>query len=202
MVKLVLASRNKNKIKEIKAIYRDIVGEELDILSLDDIGYTDEIEEDGSSFEENATIKASVPAKLGYIGLADDSGLAVNMLDDAPGIYSARYSGEGATDEKNNEKLLSELSGASDRSAKFVCVFAVVAPDGKNITVRGECPGIIAESESGKGGFGYDPLFIYEPLSKTFGELTADEKNKVSHRARALKLLIPKLSEFLNGYKD
>ena len=201
-MKVVLASRNKNKIKEIKAIYRDIVGDELDILSLDDIGYTDEIEENGSSFEENATIKASVPAKLGYIGLADDSGLAVNMLDGAPGIYSARYSGEGATDEKNNEKLLSELSGASDRSAKFVCVFAVVAPDGKNITVRGECPGIIAESESGKGGFGYDPLFIYEPLSKTFGELTADEKNKVSHRARALKLLIPKLSEFLNGYKD
>ncbi|MBQ2251690.1 MAG: non-canonical purine NTP pyrophosphatase, partial [Clostridia bacterium] len=141
-MKVVLASRNKNKIKEIKAIYRDIVGEELDILSLDDIGYTDEIEEDGSSFEENATIKASVPAKLGYIGLADDSGLAVNMLDGAPGIYSARYSGEGATDEKNNEKLLSELSGVSDRSAKFVCVFAAVAPDGKNITVRGECPGV------------------------------------------------------------
>ena len=201
-MKVVLASRNKNKIKEIKAIYRDIVGEELDILSLDDIGYTDEIEEDGSSFEENATIKASVPAKLGYIGLADDSGLAVDALDGAPGIYSARYSGEGATDEKNNEKLLSELSGVSDRSAKFVCVFAAVAPDGKSITVRGECPGVIAEGESGKGGFGYDPLFIYEPLKKTFGELTADEKNKVSHRARALKLLIPKLSEFLNGYKD
>lgn len=201
-MKVVLASRNKNKIKEIKAIYRDIVGEELDILSLDDIGYTGEIEEDGSSFEENATIKASVPASLGYIGLADDSGLAVDALDGAPGIYSARYSGEGATDEKNNEKLLSELSGVSDRSAKFVCVFAVVAPDGKNITVRGECPGIIAESESGKGGFGYDPLFIYEPLSKTFGDLTADEKNKVSHRARALTLLIPRLSEFLNAYKD
>ena len=201
-MKVVLASRNKNKIKEIKAIYRDIVGEELDILSLDDIGYTSEIEEDGSSFEENATIKASVPASLGYIGLADDSGLAVNALDGAPGIYSARYSGEGATDEKNNEKLLSELSGVSDRSAKFVCVFAIVAPDGKNITVRGECPGVIAEGESGKGGFGYDPLFIYEPLKKTFGELTADEKNKVSHRARALKLLIPRLSEFLNAYKD
>ena len=201
-MKVVLASRNKNKIKEIRAIYRDIVGEALDILSLDDIGYTDEIEENGSSFEENATIKASVPASQGYIGLADDSGLAVDALNGAPGIYSARYSGEGATDEKNNEKLLSELSGVSDRSAKFVCVFSAVAPDGKNITVRGECPGVIAEGESGKGGFGYDPLFIYEPLKKTFGELTADEKNKVSHRARALALLIPKLSEFLNGYKD
>lgn len=201
-MKVVLASRNKNKIKEIKAIYRDIVGEELDILSLDDIGYTDEIEEDGNSFEENAAIKASVPASLGYIGLADDSGLAVDALDGAPGIYSARYSGEGATDAKNNEKLLLALDGVSDRSAKFVCVFSAVAPDGKKITVRGECPGVIAESESGKGGFGYDPLFIYEPLSKTFGELSANEKNKVSHRARALKLLIPKLSEFLNGYKD
>ncbi|MBE6608407.1 MAG: XTP/dITP diphosphatase [Ruminococcaceae bacterium] len=201
-MKVVLASRNKNKVKEIKAIYKAITGSELDILSLDDIGYTDEIEEDGSSFEENAAIKASVPAKLGYIGLADDSGLAVDALGGAPGIYSARYSGECATDAKNNAKLLKNLEGVSDRSAKFVCVFSAVAPDGKNITVRGECPGVIAESESGNGGFGYDPLFIYQPLSKTFGELSSDEKNEVSHRAKALSLLIPKLSEFLDSYKD
>ncbi len=201
-MKVVLASRNKNKVKEIKAIYKAIVGEELDILSLDDIGYTDEIEENGSSFEENATIKASVPAALGYIGLADDSGLSVDALGGAPGIYSARYSGEGATDAKNNAKLLKNLEGVSDRSAKFVCVFSAVAPDGKAITVRGECPGVIAEQEAGNGGFGYDPLFIYQPLGKTFGELSSEEKNKVSHRARALALLIPKLSEFLDGYKS
>ena len=201
-MKVVLASRNKNKVKEIKAIYKSIVGEELDILSLDDIGYGDEIEENGTSFEENATIKASVPASLGYIGLADDSGLAVDALGGAPGIYSARYSGEGATDQKNNAKLLQNLDGVTDRSAKFVCVFSAVAPDGKVITVRGECPGIIAEKESGSGGFGYDPLFIYPPLGKTFGELSSQEKNEVSHRARALSLLIPKLSEFLDGYKD
>ncbi|MBP3333759.1 MAG: XTP/dITP diphosphatase [Clostridia bacterium] len=200
-MKVVLASRNKNKIREIKEIYRNIVGEELDILSLDDIGYTDEIEEDGNSFEENSRIKASVPATLGYIGLADDSGLAVDALGGAPGIYSARYSGEGATDAKNNAKLLKNLEGVADRAAKFVCVFSAVAPDGRFIIVRGECPGIIAESESGKGGFGYDPLFIYQPLSKTFGELSSEEKNKVSHRARALSDLIPQLSEFLKQYK-
>ena len=199
-MKVVLASRNKNKIKEIKEIYRAITGKELDILSLDDIGYKGEIEENGNSFEENAKIKASVPASLGYIGLADDSGLAVNALGGAPGIYSARYSGEDANYERNNEKLLSELSGKEDRSAKFVCVFCALAPDGSTLTVRGECHGVIAESLHGEGGFGYDPLFIYPPLGKTFGELSSCEKNSISHRAVALSSLIPQLSDFLGKY--
>ncbi len=199
-MKVVLASRNKNKIKEIKQIYRSITGKELDILSLDDIGYDGEIEENGDSFEENAKIKASVPASLGYIGLADDSGLAVNALGGAPGIYSARYSGEDANYEKNNEKLLSELNGVSDRSAKFVCVFCALSPDGNILTVRGECHGVIAKELKGEGGFGYDPLFIYPPLKKTFGELSSKEKNEISHRAVALSSLIPQLSDFLSKY--
>lgn len=199
-MKVVLASRNKNKIREIKEIYRSVTGRELDILSLDDIGFNGEIEENGASFEENARIKASVPASFGYIGLADDSGLAVDHLDGAPGIYSARYAGEDCDNDRNNEKLLAELDGVSDRSAKFVCVFSAVAPDTNSITVRGECPGTIAYSLTGKGGFGYDPLFIYPELGKTFGELTSEEKNRISHRARALTELIPRLSEFLKNY--
>lgn len=200
-MKVVLASRNKNKIREIKEIYRSVTGCELDILSLDDIGFSDEIEENGSSFEENAKIKASVPASLGYIGLADDSGLSVDALGGEPGIYSARYAGEECCDEKNNEKLLKKLENVSDRRARFVCVFSAVAPDGKELSVRGECPGIIADSLLGSGGFGYDPMFIYPELAKTFGELSSEEKNKVSHRSRALTALIPKLSEFLKNYE-
>lgn len=199
-MKVVLASRNKNKIKEIKEIYRAVTGKELDILSLDDIGYDGEIEENGSTFEENARIKASVPASRGYIGLADDSGLMVNALGGAPGIYSARYAGEDCSYERNNEKLLSELDGEDDRSAKFVCVFCVVGPDGRELTVRGECHGTIANELSGSGGFGYDPLFIYNELGKTFGELSAEEKNRISHRAVALDKLIPQLSDFINSY--
>lgn len=201
-MKVVLASRNSNKIREIKEIYHALTGEDLDILSLDDIGYNGEIEENGATFEENAKIKASVPASLGYIGLADDSGLAVNALDGAPGIYSARYSGEDCNYERNNEKLLNELDGVSDRSAKFVCVFCSVAPNGETLTVRGECHGVIANELHGNGGFGYDPLFIYPELGKSFGELSSEEKNKVSHRAVALKALIPKLSDFLKGLKQ
>lgn len=199
-MKVVLASRNKHKIQEIKDIYRAVTGKELDILSLDDIGYTGEIEENGSTFEENSRIKASVPALLGYIGLADDSGLMVNSLGGAPSIYSARYAGEDCDYEKNNDKLLSELEGKLDRSAKFVCVFSVVAPDGNVLTVRGECHGTIAKERSGNGGFGYDPLFICESLGKTFGELSSEEKNTLSHRAVALNKLIPQLSDFLNSY--
>ncbi len=201
-MKVVLASRNKNKIREIKEIYEKITGNVLDILSLDDIGYHGEIEENGSSFEENAKIKASVPASLGYIGLADDSGLSVDALGGAPGIYSARYAGEDCCDERNNEKLLSELEKAgSSRDAKFVCVFSAVAPDGNTLFARGECPGYIAEAPSGNGGFGYDPLFVYPRLGKTFAELSSEEKNSVSHRALALDTLIPKLSAFLKNYK-
>lgn len=194
MLKIVLASRNKNKIREIETILkeesskRNPGGMDIQIMSLDDIGFFDEIEETGSTFEENAIIKASAVFKLGYIGIADDSGLAVDSLGGAPGVYSARYSGEGANDEKNNLKLLQELSDKTDRSARFVSVIACVFPDETApIIVRGECEGQILHEARGVGGFGYDPLFFYPPLSKSFAQLSAQEKNSVSHRGRAMR---------------
>ncbi len=200
-MKLVLASRNTHKIKEIKEILRQRTGFELEILSLDDIGYAGEIEENGTTFEENAIIKASVPTKFGYIGIADDSGLAVDALNGAPGVYSARYAGEPCNDARNNEKLLSALDGRKDRSARFVSVIAAVKPDGSKLVCRGECPGEVLYAGRGTGGFGYDPLFWYEPLQKTFAELTDNEKNQVSHRARALEAFCLKFIAFLENNK-
>ena len=195
-MKVVLASRNKNKIKEIKAIYRDIVGEELDILSLDDIGYTGEIEEDGSSFEENATIKASVPASLGYIGLADDSGLAVDALDGAPGIYSARYAGEDATDADRCSKVLSELEGVdiSMRSARFACALYCIIDDDTEYSVLGTMNGFIGTEPMGENGFGYDPIFMIDEETSV-AMISDEEKNKISHRAEAMR----KLAEVLKA---
>ncbi len=201
-MKLVLASRNNSKIKELSTLLSDGT-QNTEILSLNDIGYNDEIIENGKSFEENALIKASVPAKLGYIGIADDSGLCVDALNGAPGIYSARYAGEPSNDIKNNEKLLAELKELSlnDRTAKFVCTIAAVAPNGNSFVVRGECKGIILRQPLGKSGFGYDPLFYYEDLHKTFAELSPDEKNQISHRALAMKEFKKRIFDFckLNG---
>ncbi len=191
-IKFVLASRNKKKIKELKTILMN-EGIDVQLLSLDDIGYTDEIEENGETFEENAVIKASCPAKLGYIGIADDSGLCVDHLNGAPGIYSARYSGR--SDKDNNKKLLSELDGVpyEKRSARFVCAMACVFPDGEKIVCKGHVEGKILTEEHGEGGFGYDPLFYYEPYEVTFGELEAEKKNAVSHRFNAIKQLAEEL---------
>lgn len=187
MLKIVLASRNVHKIREIKEILSAAVGYELEILSLDDIGVTGDIEENGTSFEENAQIKASLPASMGYIGIADDSGLSVDALNGEPGVYSARYAGEPCNDQNNNDKLLKKMDGITDRAACFVSCVAAVRPDGKTLICRGECPGTILYKPQGNGGFGYDPLFWYEPLQKTFAELTSEEKNSISHRARALE---------------
>lgn len=186
-MKVVVASNNKFKIAELysfmKAYYPDI-----EILSLKDIGYTDEIVEDGTTFEENAVIKAKTIAKLGYTAIADDSGLMVDALNGEPGVYSARYAGEPCNDVRNNEKLLKAMEGldSSKRTAKFVSVIACVFPDGKTITARGECPGVILTACRGTGGFGYDPLFLYEPLGKTYAEITQDEKNSISHRSKSM----------------
>lgn len=201
-MKIVLASRNAHKISEIKEILRARTGRDLEILSLDDIGFTGEIEENGLTFEENAVIKASVPAKMGYIGIADDSGLAVDALDGAPGVYSARFAGEPCNDARNNDKLLDLLGDRNDRSAKFVSVVAAVKPNGKKLVCRGECPGEVLFEGKGNGGFGYDPLFWYEPLQKTFAQLTSEEKNSISHRARALEDFCVKLIEFLENDND
>lgn len=199
MIKMVLASHNKNKIKELETLIRQYSSIEVKLLSLDDIGYLGDIEETGTTFEENAVIKASVPAEMGYIGIADDSGLCVDALDGAPGVYSARYSGVGANDEKNNQKLLEDLKdfSANERTARFVCVMACVFPkdyDKNQITVRGECEGIMLTEKRGDNGFGYDPLFLYEPAGKTFAEISMDEKNKISHRGNAVRLLAEKIN--------
>ena len=183
-MKAVLASHNAHKIAELQTLLRSYIPD-IEILSLSDVSLDGEIVEDGATFEENALIKARYAARSGYIGIGDDSGLCVEALGGAPGIYSARFAGEDADTAKNNEKLLRELNGKSDRRAKFVCVIACVMPDGEEFTVRGEAHGEIIDSYHGEGGFGYDPLFLYG--DKTFAEMTADEKNLVSHRGVAIK---------------
>lgn len=187
-MKIVLASSNKNKIKELRAILSDVLGDDIEVLSLMDVGITDEIVEDGNSFAENALIKARAAAESGIIGIGDDSGLAVDALGGAPGIYSARYAGDHGNDELNNKLLLENMKNANDRSAAFVCCIACVFPDGgEDIVVSGYIHGEILKEEKGNGGFGYDPLFYVKEFDKTLAELTAEEKNKVSHRANALR---------------
>ncbi len=197
---MVLASRNRKKIEEMQTLLRTHLGEETTILSLDDIGYAGDIEEDGTTFEENAVIKASVPARMNYIGIADDSGLEVDALDGAPGIYSARFAddeGEGHDDERNNQKLLRLLSGLPQekRTARYVCAIALVYPSGKTITVRGTCEGYILTEYHGDGGFGYDPLFYFPQFDKTLAQVTPEEKHSVSHRGAA----VVKLAEALKA---
>ncbi len=198
MLKFVLASRNRKKIRELETFLANI-SSDIQILSLDDIGYTDEIVEDGATFAENSLIKARVPASLGYIGVADDSGLEVDALGGAPGVYSARWSGDGATDEKNNAKLLRELDGvpADKRTARFKTVVTCAFPDGEYFQCDGVCEGTILTAPDGDGGFGYDPLFWSTELGKSFGSATPEEKNRISHRGRAMRSLCLKLPEFL-----
>ncbi len=192
-MKIVLASRNKKKIAELQTLLGEYI-EDIEILSLDDVGIHGEIEENGESFAENALIKANAAATSGYIGIGDDSGLEVYALGGAPGIYSARYAGGHGDDEANNQLLLKNLEGVADRSARFVCALACVFPDGReSICVIGKAEGEIISEYRGEGGFGYDPLFYFPPLGKTFGELSAEEKNKVSHRSDAIRRLAEKL---------
>ncbi|WP_314407593.1 XTP/dITP diphosphatase [uncultured Gemella sp.] len=180
MKELILASNNAHKVEEIKSILDD-----YKILTLKDIGYYEDIIEDGTTFEENALIKARTIAKhSGKAAIADDSGLSVALLDGRPGVYSARYSVE-QTDEKNIEKVLAELNGEKSE-AKFVSVIALVKPDGTEITFRGECHGEIIFEKRGNNGFGYDPIFYVPSLEKTFAELTSEQKNSISHRKESL----------------
>ena len=203
-MKIVLASRNRKKIGELKTLLSKFFAD-IEILSLDDVGIVDEIEENGATFEENALIKARVAATAGYIGVGDDSGLTVDALGGDPGIYSARYAARcrfagDHDDEGNNQALLKNLESvpAEQRTGAFVCAIGCVFPDGRELTVRGEARGRILESYHGNGGFGYDPLFFYEPLGKTFAELSADEKNAVSHRGRAIEAFANALKENFN----
>ena len=194
-MKIVLASRNRKKIGELRALLSKHF-EKIEILSLDDVGIEGEIEENGATFEENALIKARVAATTGLIGVGDDSGLTVDYLGGEPGIYSARYAARCGfagehNDEANNTVLLEKLAGVpeAERTAAFVCTIACVFPDGRELTVRGEVQGRILTEYVGNGGFGYDPLFYYEPFGKTFASLSPDEKNAISHRGRAIEEL-------------
>lgn len=192
---IVISTGNAHKLEEIGAILRDL---DYNIYSLKDVNLGNlDIEENGKTFEHNALIKARTVAKLtNKITIADDSGLEVDAIGKKPGIYSARYAGENATDEENREKLLKALKNTpiSHRSGRFVCCIAVVFPDGKEFVVRGTCEGTIAFEEKGKNGFGYDSLFLVDNYNKTFAELPAAVKNGISHRAKALELMKEELS--------
>ena len=184
MPTIVLATRNSGKTLEIRDL---LSGFPVRIKNLDDFGPIPEVEEDGQTFDDNAYKKASFAAKiLGLPAMADDSGLVVDALDGAPGVYSARYAGENATDEQRCTKLLNELLTKTNRKAAFECVISIAVPTGPALTYEGRCEGIIAEHPAGENGFGYDPVFYYPPLQKTFAQLTRQEKSRVSHRGKAL----------------
>ncbi|MBW1813569.1 MAG: XTP/dITP diphosphatase [Deltaproteobacteria bacterium] len=182
---LVLASRNKGKTAEIQDLLKDFP---ITIKNLDDFGPIPHVEETGATFDENAYLKASFTARmLGLPAMADDSGVCVDALNGAPGVYSARYGGEDATDEQRCDKLLEDLKDESNRKAAFECVISIAVPPGPALTYEGLCEGLIADQPSGTNGFGYDPIFYYPPLKKTFAELSREEKSLVSHRGIALK---------------
>ncbi len=181
---LVVATHNSNKLKEFQKILSDF---EIEIKCLNDFGPIPEAVEDGTTFDENAYKKAIHTARiLGLPAIADDSGLVVEALNGEPGIYSARYAGDKATDQENVDKLLAKMKGIKNRKAYFQCVLSIAVPSGPALTYEGKCKGTIIDEKRGENGFGYDPVFFYEKYGKTFAELTLKEKSKVSHRGRAL----------------
>lgn len=189
--KIVMATRNRGKAIELKKLLADF---SVEILTLADLSGMPEVEETGATFRENALLKAKAAAEFAHLpSLADDSGLEVDALAGQPGVYSARFAGEPASDEKNNHKLLERLRGIpkEQRTARFVCTIALVTPDGQVEMTEGRCEGIILEELRGTGGFGYDPLFYVSELGKTMAELTGEEKNEVSHRGKALRAMLP-----------
>ena len=183
-MKVVLASHNQKKMVEMKAILSQMG---VEVLSQAEVGVDLEPEETGTTFEENARIKAqAVMQATGLPAIADDSGLMVDALGGDPGVYSARYGGPGLDDTGRWQLLLKNMAGESNRACKFVSVICCAFPDGGEVMARGECPGILAQGPSGDGGFGYDPIFYLPQLGKTMAQLTPAEKNQISHRARAL----------------
>jgi len=195
MVDIVIATSNKGKIREIREILSDFP---FNVIPISDIGPMPDIVEDGKTFLENALKKAQIVSKTyDVIALADDSGLEVDTLDGAPGVYSARYAGERATDAENNQKLLEALRDKDDRRARFRCCIVVYKPDGDYIWAEGLCEGIIAKELKGDKGFGYDPIFYLPSLQKTMAELEPEVKNKISHRFKALLALREKIANFI-----
>jgi XTP/dITP diphosphohydrolase len=181
---LVLATHNKGKTAEIRELLKN---HPIQIRNLDDFGPIPPIVEDGDTFDANAYKKASMTARyLGFPAMADDSGLCVDALQGAPGVYSARYGGPDATDAQRCLKLLQELGDSPNRKARFECVISLAVPTGPALTYEASCEGLIAQKPVGANGFGYDPIFFYPDYDKTFAELTSEEKNLVSHRGKAL----------------
>ena len=199
---IVFASHNKDKIEEMRRIFSDAAKDhEITVLGAGDVGVGD-VEETGTTFEENALIKARAVADAGYIAIADDSGLCVDALGGEPGVFSKRWS--GGTPAENNQMMLEKLKDVptEKRGAHFVSVIACVLPDGSEpIIAEGKCSGIIAEESRGNGGFGYDPVFLIPSLGKTFAELTPEEKNEISHRGKAMRELQKRLPEIIERAK-
>ncbi|KJR44767.1 Nucleoside 5-triphosphatase RdgB (dHAPTP, dITP, XTP-specific) [Desulfosporosinus sp. I2] len=198
-MKIILATQNQGKIKELQELLAD---ETIDVLSLQDIEEWEDVEENGVTFADNAALKARAAVKkTGLIALADDSGLEVDALNNAPGVYSARFAGEPKDDERNNDKLLQELESIPDgsRTARFRCALVVVTPEGEEFLTEGSVEGQILRQRRGQKGFGYDPLFYVPEYARTMAELTLTEKNKLSHRAQAFRKVIPIL-QALKGH--
>ena len=194
-MKLVLASKNPKKLKEMNEI---LSGMGVEVCSQADAGVDVDVEETGTTFEENSRLKAqAVMEASGLPAIADDSGLCVDALNGAPGVYSARYGGEGLDDAGRYRLLLSSMPAGKPRTAKFVSVITCCFPNGDVLTARGECPGTIAFAPMGEGGFGYDPVFFLPKLKKTFAQLSPEEKNAISHRGKALEAFQAKLGEYL-----
>lgn len=199
MKTIVIATKNKGKIREMKQAFRNLP---IQLLPLSDFGNLPDAVENGITFSANAKIKAKFyMEKTGSACLADDSGIEVEILDGAPGVFSARFAGEHATDDANNEKLLSEISkkGASFSPAAYRCVLAFVDTDGATLTAEGSCAGVIRPEARGNGGFGYDPYFYIEE-NKTMAELTLDEKDAISHRGKALRSMADQLALYLRNH--
>ena len=198
-MKFVLATQNPKKLKEMSAILGELG---VEVVSEADLGVKIEVEETGETFAENSLLKAKAVMEATKLpAIADDSGLCVNALNGGPGVYSARYAmmaGEGSGDAANNALLLRRMKGKTDRSCAFICALALKIPGRETLIAEGSCPGVLLEEERGTGGFGYDPLFLYEPLNKTFAEVTEEEKNQISHRARACE----KMLEIMKGLHE
>lgn len=200
MKSIILASNNKDKVKEVKEILKG-----YDIISMKEAGIDVDIEENGTTFEENALIKARAIMKFtGQITMADDSGLEIDYLNKAPGVYSARFMGHDTSYDIKNKALIQKLEGVkeSDRSGRFVCAIAVCFPDGREIVKRGTMEGLIAEEIKGDNGFGYDPIVYLPEYGKTSGELAPEEKNKISHRGKALALIKEELDKSEELYAE
>jgi XTP/dITP diphosphohydrolase len=192
---IVLATKNAGKVKEFQQLLKDFP---VEIKNLNDFGPIPDVEEDGATFDDNAYKKASFASKvLGLPAIADDSGLVVEALGGAPGVKSARYAGENATDQENIKKLLVEMEGKSNRRAAFECLISIAVPSGPALTYEGRCQGEITTEPKGNSGFGYDPVFYFPEYGKTFAELTGEEKNKISHRGMALAQVVDEFDKIV-----